>query len=87
MRLKLAYGRRELWLQFPEDTPVNVAQALKSVKDSHPELYELWFDNQDRLLSSLAVFVNREHIRYHKAGETELSDGDEIYIIPMIAGG
>ena len=87
MRLKLAYGHRELWLQFPEDTPVNVAQVLESVKDRHPELYELWCDSQGRLRSSLAVFVNSEHIRYLKDVDTRLSDGDEVYVIPMIAGG
>ena len=87
MRLKLADGHRELWLQFPEDTPVHVAQVLQSVKDGHPELYECWCDSQGLPRSSLAVFVNSEHIRYLKGVDTELSDGDEVYIIPMIAGG
>ncbi len=87
MRLKLAYGGGELWLQFPQDTPMNVAQVLESVKDTEPELYGRWCDNDGRLRSSLAVFVNREHIRYRKGMETELSDGDELYIIPIIAGG
>jgi len=87
MRLKVAYGGEELWLQFPEDTPVNVGQVLHSVKDRQPELYGRWSDSQGRLRTSLVIFVNREHIRYRKGMDTELSDGDEVYIIPIIAGG
>jgi len=87
MRLKLAYGGQELWLQFPEDAPVNVGQVLHAVKDRQPELYGRWCDSQGRLRNSLVIFVNHEHIRYRKGMDTELSDGDEVYIIPIIAGG
>jgi molybdopterin synthase sulfur carrier subunit len=87
MRLKLAYGREELWIEFPEGTPVNVAQVLHSVKERRPGVYERWCDERGRLQNSLTVFVNRENIRYRRGLETELSDGDEVYVIPIIAGG
>ena len=87
MRLKLAYGREELWVEFPEGTSVNVAQVLQSVKEERPGIYERWCDKEGRLRSSLAVFVNREHVRYREGLETELGDGDEVYVIPMMAGG
>jgi molybdopterin converting factor small subunit len=87
VRLKLAYSRDELWIEFPEGTSVDVAQALHSVKNRWPDVYRRWCDKEGRLRSSLAVFVNREHVRYQKGLETELSDGDEVYVIPMVAGG
>jgi molybdopterin synthase sulfur carrier subunit len=87
MRLKLAHGRDELWIEFPEGTSVNVAQALQSAKDRWPDVYRRWCNKEGRLRSSLAVFVNREHVRYQKGLETELKDGDEVYVIPMVAGG
>jgi len=87
MRLKLAYSREEFWIEFPEGTPVNVAQALQSVKEKRPRVYQRWCDNQGRLHSSLAVFVNRENVRYREGLDTELNDGDEVYVIPMAAGG
>jgi molybdopterin converting factor small subunit len=87
MRLKLAYGREELWIEFPEGTPVNVAQVLQSARDRRPDVYERWCDKEGRLRSSLAVLVNGEHIRYREGLETELSDGSEVYVIPIIAGG
>ncbi len=87
MRLKLAYKREEMWIDFPEDTPVSVAQALQSVKERQPGVYQSWCDAEGQLRHSLAVFVNREHIRYQDGLETELNDGDEVYVISMMAGG
>jgi molybdopterin converting factor small subunit len=87
MRLRVADGRGELWLEFPEHTSVNVGQALQFVKDKSPQEYKRWCDTQGHLRRSLAIFVNGEHIRYRRGMKTELSDGDELYIIPMIAGG
>ena len=87
MRLKLAYKREELWIDFPENTPVNVAQVLQSVKEKQPGVYQSWCDAEGRLHRSLAIFVNSAHIRYQDGLETELNDGDEVYVIPMMAGG
>jgi molybdopterin converting factor small subunit len=87
VRLKLASSREEVWLEFPDGIPVNVAQALQSVKEERPGVYQRWCDKEGRLRSSLAIFVNREHVRFREGWETELGDGDEVYVIPMVAGG
>jgi molybdopterin synthase sulfur carrier subunit len=87
MHVKLAYVRGELWFQFPEETPVNVARLLQSLKNRHPDVYERWHNKKGQLHGSLAVFVNREHIRYRKGLDTELRDGDEVYVITTVAGG
>lgn len=87
MRLKLAFGRKKLWLQFPEDAKVDVARVLEAVKERHPEVFDRWCDTEGRLRSSLSVFVNGEHIRYRKGMDTSLQEGDEVYVIPLMAGG
>ena len=87
MRLSLAYGREKLWVEFPENTPVDVAQVFQSLNDSQPDVYESWCDKEGRIRSSLAVFVNGEHIRYRGGLKTELNDGDQVYVIPVITGG
>ncbi len=87
MRLKLSYGREELISQFLGKDQANVKQVLVSVKTSHPEIYARWCDPEGHLRNTLAVFVNGEHIRYHNGMETEIKDGDEIYIVPLITGG
>lgn len=87
MRVKLAYGREELWFEFPSGTAVTVMQVLQALEDECPDVYRRWCDEQGRLHHSLSVFVNREHVRYRQGFETCLSDGDEVYIVPLIAGG
>ena len=87
MHLKLTYGRGELEVQFPKDATVNVAQLFQSIKNRDPDVYERWCNKEGQLRSSLTVFVNGEHIRYRKGMETVLKDGDEVYVIPIIAGG
>ena len=88
MHLKLSYGRQELLTEFPwAIRPVTVAQLLKAVAQSHPEIYRSWCDRDQRLRPSLPVFVNHQHVRYANGLETELQENDEVYIIPIIAGG
>ncbi len=87
MRLKLSFGRDILFSEFADKSPVRLEPVLRSVKESHPKIYTSWCDGDGQLRSSLPIFVNGEHIRYKDDMETELHDGDEVYIVPLIAGG
>ena len=87
MKLKLSCGRNILFSEFAEKGPVRVKPVLQSIKESHPIIYQSWCDGDRQLRGSLPVFVNDEHIRYKDGMETELSDGDEVYIVPLITGG
>ena len=87
MKLKIACGRNVLLSKFAKEGPVYLELVLRSVKTSHPEIYASWCDGDGQLRNSLPVFVNGEHIRYKNGMATELRDGDEVYIVPLIAGG
>jgi len=87
MHLKLSCGRNILFSEFAEEGSVRVKPVLQLVKESHPQIYQSWCDRNGQLRGSLPIFVNGEHIRYKDGMKTELRDGDEIYIIPLIAGG
>lgn len=87
MKLKLSYGQKKLFSEFPATGQVNVRKALMSVKTGHPQLYRRLCDSNGHLRESLTVFVNGEHIRYRNGWETVLEEGDEIYIVPLITGG
>jgi molybdopterin converting factor small subunit len=87
MKLKFSCGRTILFSEFAQESPVRLETVLRSVKDSHPKIYTSWCDGDGQLRGSLPVFVNGEHIRYKDGMETELCDGDEVYIVPLIAGG
>ena len=87
MRLKLTYGRQKLLSHYSEKDEVTVKQILQSVKGSHPDIYNRLCNKEGRLRDSLPVFINGDHIRYHSGMDTELNDGDEVYVIPLITGG
>ena len=87
MNIKLSCGSELLIADWPAETPPTVAQLLAAVGTTRPEVAATWCDGQEGLRESLPVFINGEHIRYRQGLQTELKDGDEVYVIPLIAGG
>jgi len=87
MNVKLTCGSELLIAGWPGETPPTVMQLLAAAGTHRPELVAAWCDDQTSLRESLPVFINGEHIRYRKGLQTELKDGDEVYVIPLIAGG
>ena len=87
MKLKLSYGRNILFSEIAEKGPVRLGLVLQSVKENHPKIYQSWCEDDGKLRDALPVFVNGEHIRYKDGMETDLQNGDEVYIIPLITGG
>ncbi len=66
---------------------VSVAEGLNNLTARHPELKKHLFTEQGKLRAFVNVYVNDEDIRYLKNVETAVKDGDEIAIVPSIAGG
>lgn len=87
MNIKLACGTEVQTVLWPDHHPPTVEQLLDSFSIAHPRQRAAWCDEQGRLRQSLPVFVNGEHIRYRLGLQTELKEGDEVYVIPLIAGG
>ena len=44
-------------------------------------------DDTGKLRRFINVFVNEEDIRFREGEKTELNDGDQVAIVPAIAGG
>jgi len=87
MNIKLTCGSDLLIAGWEDQIPPTVGQLLAAVRTTRPKLVATWCDTQARLRESLPVFINGEHIRYRQGLQTELKDGDEVYVIPLIAGG
>jgi len=87
MRITVGYGAEKLELEYPDGACVPVTRALHSLGEVRPAIFARWCDAQGRLRRSLGVFVNSEHVRYRDGLDTELSDDDEVYVIPVISGG
>jgi sulfur-carrier protein len=63
-----------------------VGAVLSQVTEQHPALRERLFDG-DELRRFVNVYVNNEDIRYLEDLETPVAAGDEVSIIPAVAGG
>ena len=63
-----------------------VGQVLGRLGADHPELKARIFEGEE-LRRFVNVYVNNEDIRYLDDLETPVQDGDEVSIIPAVAGG
>jgi sulfur-carrier protein len=64
-----------------------IREVLNSLENSYPGLKERICDEQDHIRRFVNVFVNDEDIRFLQESETPLKSGDEVSIVPAIAGG
>ena len=64
-----------------------VAEALSSLIVQHPDLRRHLFTDDGRLRAFVNVYLNDEDIRYLDNLDTAVKDGDELSIIPAVAGG
>lgn len=65
----------------------SVEELLREVVRRFPELGRHIFDGEGRLLEYLNVYVNEEEIRTLEGLGTSLKEGDEVAIVPAMAGG
>jgi sulfur-carrier protein len=63
-----------------------VGEALDAVFEQHAELRER-ITEDGGLRRFVNVYVSGEDIRFQDGLETKLSDGDEVTILPAVAGG
>ena len=64
-----------------------VEQILEGLTDQFPILRRHLFDDAGQLRQFVNIYVNDQDIRYLKRGKTLVEGGDEIRIIPAVAGG
>ena len=64
-----------------------VAAVVEDVEGRHPGLKERICDDAGKVRRFVNVYVNGEDIRFLSSLDTPVKDGDEISIVPAIAGG
>ncbi len=64
-----------------------VGSAIAELQNRFPGVKERLLDENGAVRRFVNVYVNEEDIRFLKNQETPLKDGDELSIIPAIAGG
>ena len=62
-------------------------EIIEALEAKHPGLKERLCDDKGKVLRFVNLFVGDEDIRMLDGLDTALKDGDEVSIIPAIAGG
>ena len=70
-----------------EVTAANVGEAITELQSRFPGIQERLVDEKGEVRRFVNVYVNEEDIRFLENQKTPLKDGDEVSIIPAIAGG
>ena len=64
-----------------------VRDLLDDLERKYPGLKSRLCDGEGKLRRFVNIYVNEEDIRFLKQESTPVKDGDEVSIIPAIAGG
>ncbi len=75
-------GQREIEIQSDD-----IADLMIKLAQQYPDVRELLFDENGRWLSYINVFVNDSNIRDLDGDATKLSQRDEVFLVPAMAGG
>ncbi|MEB3176785.1 MAG: MoaD/ThiS family protein [Synechococcus sp.] len=65
----------------------SVDELIKALDGAFPGLGNRLCDEQGKLRRFLNIYVNSEDIRFLDNQATALADGDEVSIVPAVAGG
>lgn len=64
-----------------------VGEALSGLVSQHPDLRRHLYNDDGKLRAFVNVYLNDEDVRYLQKDATSVKDGDNISIVPSIAGG
>jgi molybdopterin converting factor small subunit len=64
-----------------------VGEAMTALVAQHPDLRKHLYTEDGKLRAFVNLYVNDEDIRYLQKEATVLQEGDNISIVPSIAGG
>ena len=73
--------------ELVEVNSTTIADAILELQTRFPGIKERLLDDSGAVRRFVNVYVNEEDIRFLQNQDTKLKDGDEISIIPAIAGG
>ncbi|MDE0186270.1 MAG: MoaD/ThiS family protein [Candidatus Poribacteria bacterium] len=80
---------RKLTSDQPEVAAVgsNIESIIENLEANHPGIKERICDESGNVRRFVNIYLNDEDIRFLDGTATVVTDGDEISVIPAIAGG
>ena len=73
--------------ELVEVNAATVGAAITELQARYPGIKERLLDETGAVRRFVNVYVNEEDIRFLENQQTPIKDGDEVSIIPAIAGG
>src|ERR1700730_7588977 len=70
-----------------EATGTNVGEVLESLESTYPGFRSLLFNDESEVPAHINIYLNNREIHAMQGTETVVADGDEVAVIPAIAGG
>ena len=64
-----------------------VKEVLSGLDERYAGIRQRLYDDEGNLRRFVNIYVNQEDIRFLQGEDTGLNEGDEISIVPAIAGG
>ncbi|MGH2352320.1 MAG: ubiquitin-like small modifier protein 1 [Chloroflexota bacterium] len=64
-----------------------VSEVLAALERDHPGFHERLYDDRGEIRRFVNIYVAGEDIRFLKGLDTPLKEGEEISIVPAVAGG
>jgi molybdopterin synthase sulfur carrier subunit len=64
-----------------------IGHVVEDLERKFPGIRERLYDEQGRVRRFVNIYVNGDDIRFLSSLETPVKDGDEVAIVPAIAGG
>jgi len=65
----------------------DVRELIENLEKQFPGIKERLCEETGKIRRFINIYVNEEDVRFLKLDKTSLKDGDEVSIIPAIAGG
>jgi len=65
----------------------SISALINTLEVQFPGMKERLCDEEGKVRRFVNIYINEEDIRFHQGLETPVSAGDEVSIIPAIAGG
>ena len=70
-----------------ETNAASIKELIENLEKQFPGIKERLCDESGKVRRFINIYVNEEDIRFLQQDTTKLKEGDEISIIPAIAGG
>lgn len=64
-----------------------VGQLLTELEAQHPGFHDRLFDEGGEIRRFVNIYVRGEDIRFQQGLDTSVVDGDDVSIVPAVAGG